>query len=61
MLPRWYDVDDAETLSKLCEELFATHQQDSAYAAPHTRAFLTALIEKEGAQRVCPKLSRMKA
>ena len=56
MLPRWYDVDDAETLSRLCEELFATHRQDGAYAAPHTRAFLTALIEKEGAQRVCAKL-----
>src|SRR5574341_552416 len=58
MLPSWYDVDDAETLSRLCEELFATHQQDGAYAAPHTRAFLAALIEKEGSQRVCPKLSQ---
>ncbi len=57
MLPRWYDVDDAETLNRLCEELFATHQQDGAYSAPHTRAFLAALIEKEGPQRVCPKLS----
>jgi hypothetical protein len=57
MLPRWYDVDDAETLNRLCEELFATHQQDGAYSAPHTRAFLAALIEKEGAQHFCPKLS----
>jgi rSAM/selenodomain-associated transferase 1 len=57
MLPRWYDVDDAETLNRLCEELFATHRRDGAYSAPHTRAFLAALIEKEGSQRVCPKLS----
>ena len=62
MLPRWYDVDDAETLSRLCEELFATYRQDGAYSALHTRAFLAALIEKEGSRRVCPKLSqRMKA
>ena len=59
MLPRWYDVDVAATLNRLCEELFATHRQDGAYAAPHTHAFLAALIEKEGSQRVCPKLSRM--
>lgn len=58
MLPRWYDVDDAETLNRLCEELFATHRQDGAYSAPHTRAFLAALIEKEGSQRVSPKLSQ---
>jgi uncharacterized protein len=57
MLPRWYDVDDAETLNRLCEELFDTHQQDGAYSAPHTRAFLAALIAREGSQRICPKLS----
>lgn len=55
MLPRWYDVDNGETLNRLCEELFATHQQDGAYAAPHTRAFLAALIENEGTQRICSK------
>jgi len=52
MLPRWYDVDDAETPNRLCEELFATHREDGAYSASHTRAFLAALIEKEGAARV---------
>lgn len=57
MLPRWYDVDDAETLSRLCEELFATERRNGAYPAPHTRAFLAALIEKEGTRRVCPRLS----
>ena len=58
LLPGWYDVDDAWTLNRLCEELFATNHHDGAYSAPHTRAFLAALIEKEGPQRVCPKLSR---
>jgi rSAM/selenodomain-associated transferase 1 len=58
ILPRWYDVDDAQTLNRLCEELFANPRQDGAYQSPHTRAFLAALIEKEGAQRVCPKLSQ---
>lgn len=56
MLPQWYDVDDAETLNRLCEELF-THCQDGAYSAPQTRAFLASLIEKEGWRRICPNLS----
>ncbi len=58
LLPRWYDVDDAEALDRLCEELLVTERRDGAYSAPHTRAFLNALIEKEGSQRVCPKLFR---
>lgn len=57
MLPPWYDVDDAETLSRLCEELFAPERRNGAYRAPHTRDFLDALIRKEGTQRVCPSLS----
>lgn len=56
MLPRWYDVDDAESLNRLCEELFVPHQRDGAYSAPHTRAFLAELIEKEGAERICAGL-----
>ncbi len=43
MLPRWYDVDDAETLNRLCEELFAPHRHDGAYPAHHTRNFLVSL------------------
>lgn len=57
LLPPWYDVDDAETLSQLCEELFFTPSSNGAYPAPHTRAFLDSIIETEGLQRVCPKLS----
>ncbi len=56
LLPSWYDVDDAETLSRLCEELLFT-PSNGAYPAPHTRAFLEAIVRSEGLQRICPKLS----
>jgi rSAM/selenodomain-associated transferase 1 len=58
MLPPWYDVDDAETLNQLCEELFFTPSLNGAYPAPHTRAFLGSIVKREGLQRICPKLSR---
>jgi len=58
LLPRWYDVDDAETLSRLCEELASIAPLNEAYPAPHTRAFLEAIIENEGRERICPRLSR---
>jgi rSAM/selenodomain-associated transferase 1 len=57
MLPPWYDVDDAETLNRLCEELFFTPSLNSAYPAPHTRAFLDSIVKTEGLERICPKLS----
>ena len=57
LLPPWYDVDDAETLNRLCEELFCPRSLNGAYSAPHTRAFLEAIINSEGTQRICPKLS----
>jgi uncharacterized protein len=57
MLPRWYDVDDAETLNRLCEELFVSSRH-GAYPAPHTREYLAALIEREDGERICPKLAR---
>jgi uncharacterized protein len=57
LLAPWYDVDDAETLNRLCEELFFKASSNGAYPAPHTRAFLDSIIETEGLQRVCPKLS----
>jgi len=58
MLPPWYDVDDAETLSRLCEDLFFTGSSNGAYAAPHTRGFLESIIKAEGLERICPKLAR---
>ena len=56
LLPTWYDVDDAETLDRLCEELFVTPASNGAYPAPHTCAFLDSIIKTEGPQRICPKL-----
>ena len=57
LLPPWYDVDDAETLDRLCQELFLTPSANGAYPAPHTRAFLDSIINTEGLERICPKLS----
>jgi uncharacterized protein len=56
LLPPWYDVDDAETLERLCEELFVAQPSES-FPAPHTRAFLESIIKAEGFERICPKLS----
>jgi len=52
-LPAWYDVDDLESLRWLCEELFAgdasrNPENLAACQAPHTRAYLSSLIEKRG-------------
>ncbi len=61
LLPAWYDVDDATTLRRLCVELFdATSSGDTAscsarvapYAATHTRAALTRLLEGEARARI---------
>lgn len=54
LLPPWYDVDDAGTLTRLCEELLFTSSLNGAYPAPHTRAFLEAVVRSEGLQRICP-------
>ena len=58
MLPAWYDVDNADTLTQLCEELFFTTCTNGAYPAPYTRAFLESIIMTEGLHRICPKLSQ---
>jgi hypothetical protein len=64
LLPAWYDVDDAGTLARLCNELFAGGVETacspgttrlSGYAAPRTRAHLAGLIEGEGRARVWPE------
>ena len=57
LLPPWYDVDDAGTLARLCDELFGENGAGSrhgGYAAPATRAFLAAILESEGRVRVWP-------
>lgn len=54
LLPPWYDVDDAGTLARLCDELLFTPPANGAYPAPHTRAFLETIVVSEGRQRICP-------
>src|ERR1043165_7032079 len=55
LLPRWYDVDDRDTLAQLCEELFFARASNEAYSARLPRACLDAIIQTEGLQRICPK------
>ena len=48
LLPSWFDVDDATTLRRLCDELFSpngNHATATAYRAPHTRAYLARLLQ----------------
>ncbi len=55
LLPPWYDVDDGAGLRRLCEELFtepASGAEDSP--APATRAYLAALLQREGRARIWP-------
>jgi uncharacterized protein len=63
LLPAWYDVDDAATLARLCEELFGAQPEracapDGAalkgYEAAHTRAHVARIIGREGRARVWP-------
>jgi rSAM/selenodomain-associated transferase 1 len=55
LLPTWYDVDDRETLSRLCQEFFgANGSTSSGYPAPATRRFLDELLQREGRQRIWP-------
>ncbi len=63
LLPAWYDVDDAPTLARLCDELLAPAPNATdyvasiltrAYHAPHSRAFLADIIAREGRARLWP-------
>lgn len=63
VLPRWYNVDEAQTLDRLCGELFGSGRQmspsgrrDEAYYAPYTRQYLAKLIERAG-PRIWPGIS----
>lgn len=54
-LPAWYDVDDSETLQRLCRELFTGNwSAPDAYPAPATRKYLGEILKKEGRQRIWP-------
>lgn len=56
ILPVWFDVDDAATLRQLCNELFSTNGNQPvsislAYQAPHTRAYLSRLLQMDGVRQ----------
>ena len=54
-LPAWYDVDNGETLRRLCQELFTVNEAASdAYPAPITREYLQDLLRREGRERIWP-------
>jgi uncharacterized protein len=58
LLPTWYDVDDRETLARLCQELFGSNGRDnSGFEAPATRGFLSDLLAREGRDRIWPNES----
>lgn len=66
VLPPWFDVDDASSLRQLCDELFLTNGNGNsraqpgpiAYQAPHTRRYLSRLIEGDGeGQRIWQPLA----
>jgi uncharacterized protein len=58
LLPAWYDVDDRETLARLCNELFGANGPSSdGFEAPVTYQFLSALLEREGRARIWPNES----
>jgi rSAM/selenodomain-associated transferase 1 len=44
LLASGYDVDDAETLRRLCDELLRESAASTINVAPHTRQFLSGLI-----------------
>ena len=60
LLPAWYDVDDGESLGRLCEELFLPGRTDArrigfkGYEAEHTRGYLARLMDSEGRERILP-------
>ena len=59
LLPTWYDVDDRNTLNRLCQELFGTNGNASAGdSAPATREFLQGLLQREGRLRIWPEESQ---
>lgn len=52
LLPTCFDVDDRGTLRRLCDELLGGEAPPERYAAPETRRFLEAIIEREGRERI---------
>jgi rSAM/selenodomain-associated transferase 1 len=53
-LPTHYDIDNANDLAKLCDELLGPARPSDKTIAPITRSFLARLIAKEGRERIWP-------
>jgi len=55
-LPKWYDVDDAVTLDRLCREFFSSNGFSEKgyhpYAAPFTRKYLGNLLKRDHGRRL---------
>lgn len=59
LLPTWYDVDDRDTLHRLCQEFFGSNgNTSSGHPAPATRQFLDELFQREGRRRIWPNESQ---
>jgi rSAM/selenodomain-associated transferase 1 len=58
LLPAWYDLDDARSLVRACQELLSSKHlppsHDGGYPAPHTRDCLERLIKAHGRQQIWP-------
>ncbi len=50
-----FDVDDRDTLVRLCEELFGTNARSTMNTAVETRRFLSDIIDREGRDRIWPQ------
>jgi glycosyltransferase A (GT-A) superfamily protein (DUF2064 family) len=48
VLPKFYDIDDATALRRLCNELLDDKSDD---VAPATRKFLAELVARDGRER----------
>jgi uncharacterized protein len=59
LLPTWYDIDDRETLRRLCDEFFGPNAPTAeGYPAPATRGYLDGLLKQEGRDRIWPNESQ---
>ena len=57
LLPVWYDVDDADSIRRLCAELFSGNgnspdEKVRGYGAPHTRQYLRRLLNDGAGARL---------
>ncbi len=50
-----FDVDDRDTLTRLCEELFGSNARSTTNVAVDTRRFLSEIIAREGRGRIWPE------